>query len=88
MATMNFSIPDDVKDRFNRTFAHANKSALVTKLLQEAIARAERKAQSDAAFMRILAARQQAPKTSTETILQTCDALRAESDRAQGLTPR
>ena len=27
MATMNFSVPDDVKERFNRTFAGANKSA-------------------------------------------------------------
>lgn len=84
MATMSFSVPDDVKDRFNQRFAHENKSALVTKLLQEAIARAEHKAQSDAAFMRILAARQQTPKTSTETILQTGDALRAEADSAHG----
>lgn len=88
MATMNFSVPDDVKDRFNQMFAHENKSALVTKLMQEAIARAERKAQSDAAFMRILAARQQAPKTSAATTLQTLDALRAESDCAHDLPQR
>ena len=46
MATMNFSVPDDVKERFNRTFAGANKSAIVTALLQEAVERAERKAKS------------------------------------------
>ncbi len=27
MATMNFSVPDDVKDSFNQTFANENKSA-------------------------------------------------------------
>lgn len=88
MATKNFSVPDDVKDRFNQMFAHENKSALVTTLLEHAIARAEHKAHSDAAFMRILAARQQAPKTSTKAILQTRDALRAESDSARELPQR
>ena len=82
---MNFSIPDDVKESFNKTFAHKNKSAIVTRLLQEAVARAEREAQSDAAFMRILAGRQRAPQSSTDAILQTRDAIRAESDSAHGL---
>lgn len=88
MATMNFSVPDDVKERFNRTFAHENRSAMVTRMLQDAIARAERKAQSDAAFMRILAARQQAPHVSIDTILQTRDTIRAESVSVHGITPR
>lgn len=87
MGTMNFSIPDDIKDDFNRTFAHENKSAVVAKLLQEAVARAQRKAQSDAAFMRILARRQQAPQTSTAAILQTRDAIRAESAGADDTPP-
>lgn len=42
--TMNFSRPDDVKYPFNRTFPCEYKSALVTKLMQEEIAQAERKA--------------------------------------------
>lgn len=88
MATMNFSVPDDVKESFNRTFANENKSAIVTRLLQEAVARAQRKAQSDAAFMRILAGRQQAARASTDAILQTRDAIRGESDSAHGLPPR
>lgn len=88
MATMNFSVPDDVKEAFNKTFAQENKSAIVTRLLQEAVARAQRKSQSDAAFMRILAGRQQAPQVSTDDILQTRDAIRAESDSAHGIPPR
>ena len=55
MATMNFSIPDDIKDDFNRAFARENKSALVANLLRDAVAKAERKQQSDAAIARILA---------------------------------
>ncbi len=34
---MNFNVPEDVKDRLNRTFARESKSALATKRLQEAI---------------------------------------------------
>lgn len=88
MATMNFSVPDDVKESFNQTFANENKSAIVTRLLQEAVAQARRKAQSDAAFMRILVRRQQAPHVSSEEILQMRDDIRAESDGVQGIPER
>jgi len=84
MGTMNFSIPDDIKEDFNRTFAHENKSAVVAKLLQEAIEKARRKQRSDAAIDRILARLPHAPRTSTADILQIRDELRAESDAAHG----
>jgi hypothetical protein len=64
MATMNFSVPDDVKERFNRTFADANKSAIVTALLQEAVERAERKAKRDEAIGRILSRLDERPIVS------------------------
>ncbi len=54
MATMNFSIPDEVKERFNRAFADRNKSAIVTQLLEDAIAQAERQQRSNVAIDRIL----------------------------------
>lgn len=38
MATVNFSIPNDVKEEFNRLFAGENKSALLTDLIKQAIA--------------------------------------------------
>ncbi len=37
MGTMNFSIPDDVKDAFNEVFKDDNKSAIVAQLMQRAI---------------------------------------------------
>ena len=85
MATMNFSIPDDIKERFNQTFANANKSAVVSQLLEEAIERAERKQQSDAAVRRILERRKTAPYATTEEILRIRDEIRAESDAAHGI---
>lgn len=70
MATMNFSIPDDVKKRFNQTFANANKSAIVTQLLEEAIVRAERKRQSDQAIQQIKSRWNERPLVTEEEIRQ------------------
>ena len=68
MATMNFSVPDDVKERFNRTFASANKSAIVTALLQEAVERAERKTKRNEAIGRILSRLDERPVVSQAEI--------------------
>ena len=84
MATMSFSIPDDVKDRFNEAFADANKSAVVTKLMCDALAQIERKRRSDKAIRSILNRRAKAPYISTAEILKTRDKIRAESDSAHG----
>lgn len=37
MATVNFSIPDDIKKRFNQVFAHQNKSHLIAELMKKAV---------------------------------------------------
>ncbi len=68
MATMNFSIPNDVKERFNRTYAGANKSAIVTALLEEAIERAERKAKRDEAIGRIFSRMDERPIVTQDAI--------------------
>ena len=77
MATMNFSIPDDVKERFNQTFVNSNKSAIVAQLLEEAIERAERKQRSDLAIKRILAIRKTNKPASTKASLRTRDEIRS-----------
>ena len=43
MATVNFSIPEQVKQAFNAAFAGQNKSAIVAELMREAIEREDRK---------------------------------------------
>lgn len=40
MATINFSVPEDVKADFNETFSYQNKSAVIVELMREAVARA------------------------------------------------
>lgn len=61
MATVNFSVPDDVKDAFNLAFEGQNKSAVIAGLMREAIERAERRRRSRSAIDRILAQRSKAP---------------------------
>ena len=39
MATVNFSVPDDVRDAFNETFKDRNKSAIVAELMRETVDR-------------------------------------------------
>jgi hypothetical protein len=41
MATMSFSVPDDVRDKFNEVFEGQNKNAVITTLLLHAISEEE-----------------------------------------------
>ena len=68
MATVNFSVPDDVKKAFNVTFSGQNKSAIIAELMREAIERAQRKQRSHGAITRILERRQKAPTLTEEEI--------------------
>ena len=61
MPTVNFSVPDDVKEAFNATFEGQNKSAVIAGLMREAVERAQQKANSQAAYLRILERRKHAP---------------------------
>lgn len=65
MATMNFSIPDDLRDAFNREFSGQNKSAVIARLMQQAIAEADQQRRRQAAFEQLTAARAERP-TLTE----------------------
>jgi len=44
MATVNYSVPDEIKERFNQVFAHENKSHLIAELMKQAITEKERQA--------------------------------------------
>jgi len=37
VATVNFSVPDEVKDEFNRAFARENKSSIIARLMMQAV---------------------------------------------------
>jgi metal-responsive CopG/Arc/MetJ family transcriptional regulator len=61
MATINFSVPEDVKAAFNETFNHQNKSAVITELMREAVERARSRQRSQGAIANILSRRDDAP---------------------------
>ena len=50
MATVNFSVPDDVKAEFDKTFGGQNKSAVIADLMRKAVAEAKRKRQRERIF--------------------------------------
>jgi metal-responsive CopG/Arc/MetJ family transcriptional regulator len=43
MATVNFSVPDDVKNEFDRVFGKQNKSAVIADLMRRAVADEKRR---------------------------------------------
>ena len=61
MATVNFSVPEDVKEAFNTAFDGQNKSAVIADLMREAVERSQRRQLHRSAVDRILANRVNAP---------------------------
>lgn len=68
MSTMNFSVPEDVKQAFNTAFEGQNKSAVLTQLMRDAVAQVEERRRREAAMQRILARREQSPVFTAEQI--------------------
>lgn len=66
MATVNFSVPKDVKAAFDETFKDQNKSAIITDLMREAVERAQRRQRRHQAVARILERRKHAPIITEE----------------------
>ena len=54
MATVNFSVPEDVKNTFNKAFAGANKSAVVAQLMRHAVEERRRQKRRRRAIERLL----------------------------------
>jgi hypothetical protein len=61
MATVNFSVPDEVKEAFNRAFASENKSAVIARLMREAVEEVERQRQRQVAFRLLTERRKRRP---------------------------
>jgi hypothetical protein len=54
MATVNFSVPDDVKQAFNDAFAGQNKSAIIAALMMRAVSEKERQHRQSLAIDELL----------------------------------
>ena len=68
MATVNFSIPDEIKEAFQRTFANENRSAIVARLMQEAVEDRKRQERQAAAIDALLELRRKQRPASDEEI--------------------
>ena len=67
MATVNFSVPDDVKQAFNEVFGDQNKSAVLARLMRQAVAKRRREQRRAAAIDALLGLRRrQRPVTDRE----------------------
>lgn len=69
MATVNFSVPNEVKEAFNETFKDQNKSAIIADLMREAVERAQYRQRSHEAIARILERRKHSPVLTEEEFL-------------------
>ena len=76
MATVNFSVPDEVKEAFNNAYHGQNKSAIIADLMREAVERYERKQRHLDACKSILNLRQQMPAVSPDEAQAARDELR------------
>jgi hypothetical protein len=57
MATVNFSVPSEVKDAFDKAFAGENKSAVLTNLMRQAVEERKRRRRRARAVEKLLALR-------------------------------
>jgi predicted transcriptional regulator len=68
MATVNFSVPENIKEAFNETFKGENKSAILSRLMRDAIEQRERQQRRKAAVEAILKLRDDGNTVSDEDI--------------------
>lgn len=67
MGTVNFSVPDKVKKAFNKAFTGENKSAILSRLMQEAVDERDRRRRRAAAIDRLIKLRKtQRPVTDSQ----------------------
>lgn len=74
MATVNYSVPDDVKELFNTAFAGANRSAVISGLMQQAAEQELRLKRRRESIDTLLAEHASAP----QVVRASVDAARAE----------
>lgn len=68
MATVNFSVPDEVKTAFDAAFAGRNKSAVIAELMRRAVDEQARQARRLQLFRILTAGRAMRPRTTSAEI--------------------
>ena len=77
MATVNYSVPDEIKEAFNLAYQGQNKSAVIAELMMEAVERAARKQRHREAIANILARRAETKPVTEAEIQAAREALRS-----------
>jgi hypothetical protein len=68
MATVNFSVPPDVKEAFERAFAGQNKSAVLTALMRQAVEERRRRRRRARAIEKLLGLRKRTRPHGTTVV--------------------
>jgi hypothetical protein len=68
MATVNFSVPDDIKAEFDKHFGDQNKSAVIAELMRGALAEAKRRKRRESIFNALTQRRAQRPSLTDKQI--------------------
>lgn len=68
MSTVNFSVPEKIKKRFNEVFAHENKSHLIAEMMEKAIEEYEHRQQRSRAIDALLKLRSEQKPITTKKI--------------------
>jgi metal-responsive CopG/Arc/MetJ family transcriptional regulator len=68
MATVNFSVPDDIKAEFDKVFGGQNKSAIIADLMRKAVAEVKRRRQREDIFRTLTRRRAERPSLSDAQI--------------------
>jgi hypothetical protein len=77
MATVNFSVPEEVKKAFNAAFAGRNKSAVIADLMMSAVEEERRRRRRAQAIDRLLARRSTKRPVTVEEIQAAREELRS-----------
>jgi Arc/MetJ family transcription regulator len=68
MATVNFSVPDEVKAEFDKAFGDQNKSSIVADLMRRAVRERQLQIRRARVFRQLSSARANRPSFSSEEI--------------------
>jgi hypothetical protein len=71
MATVNFSVPEEIKEAFQEAFANENKSAVIARLMQRAVDEKRRDLSRAAAIDKLLELRSRQRPVSAAEVART-----------------
>lgn len=68
MATVNFSVPDEVKAEFDKAFGDQNKSSIIAELMRRAVRERQLQIRRERLFRQLSGARRKRPYFTSEEV--------------------